>query len=358
MWLKQEQESIVTKLNVEHLELYPRFIAGKAYAEFASYRNQNPHQQPKEEKLDANQDLRRLSFLLRHYGLRAHQWPEDASSESRKEQSLEKLRTNAGQHVISHLVTFEPQVDAQSIRLAIHEHLIPKEKPSGQNNEKSEEESLPSSIEGFLLPWLENPDVTCRFANSCPAPVAFNSHVGDGPTELYIAVLIVYERGPVYTEAELKALPKVSGFKWVPHGLALFSKYPLLYTLRDRLARHYLENAETPWRLTSQAIDLLTQRYVPTVPFTASLLNLQQFPTLDHSLSLVFEVLTVAMVLKLYTALLLEHRVILISSHYSVLGQLYVTEEVPLYIYISMYSPYSYIHISPYISIEPSPCVS
>lgn len=334
------------KLKQVHLDLYPRFITSRAYFEFASYRMiSSPNAV---EQLDATQDLRRLSFILRNYGLRMHQWPDDATTESKKQHTIENLRLKKGKKSISYIITFETayNVEAGSIRINLNQHSLPHQKHP---------DPLPTGIEGFLVPWCLDLDKVYITSVTCPKPHAFNTFMVDGPTELYVACLIVYKPGPDWTREELE-MTKVNGSRWVPFGVAIFSKYPLLDHLRRRITVHYENNHVDPWELYEEDVEQLATAFLGHEPIaidssvSPASMKMQE---LDYSLELLFETLDIATIILTFTALLLECRVLFISSQHSVNARLAETFRMLLH---PLKWPHVYLPVLPGLMLQCIQC--
>ncbi|RLN72991.1 hypothetical protein BBJ28_00023848, partial [Nothophytophthora sp. Chile5] len=402
--LQAEQDAILTKFSLIHLELYHRFLTSRAYAEFALY----PKLSPEDEK-DSIDDSMRLSSLLLSYGLRAHHWvgsssgssssPSSNSSTSSssspdaiasrdgettapKKKTLEVLRAARSYEAISGVLTFEAMavpasadtgdvgLDGDSawfedpIELSVVQHPLPHD-PTPHVVDKS--------IENFLVPWSANPRHVVLTAPSCPPPLAFNFRMGDSSAgasaaELFAACIVLYKPAPPLSRRALETqrVDAAAGCRWIPYGVCALSKFPLVDLLRQRLAEAYefILELETiavaaatngdgngvlhdaaggvpAFQLDKKVLAKLTRAvtkehialYHQPSPLPASPLLeasnstpaatatalLTALPRLDHSVRLLFDTLDVSTVLLVFTAALLESRILLVSSYLSVL---------------------------------------
>ncbi|KAG2530528.1 hypothetical protein JM16_000864 [Phytophthora kernoviae] len=395
--LQAEQNAILTKFSLIHLELYHRFLTSRAYAEFALY----PKLSPEDEK-DSIDDSMRLSSLLLSYGLRAHHWAGGSSGSSSssgsstssfsamssrdgettlpKKKTLDSLRTARSFEAISGVLTFEAMAvpitadEAESadgnsgasfddvIELRVVQHPLPHD-PTPHVVDKS--------VENFLVPWSADPRHVVLTAPTCPAPLAFNFRMGDSSAgasaaELFAACVVLYKPAPPLSRYALETtrIDGKAGCRWVPYGVCILSKFPLMDLLRERLAEAYefileLEtiaaaNGDTKevlrngsggdsrvFQLDRKVLAKLTRAVskehvsqyhqtsvLPESPLleasgltpkaTATSL-LAALPRLDHSVRLLFDTLDVSTVLLVFTAALLENRILLVSSYLSVL---------------------------------------
>ncbi|CEG35099.1 Uncharacterized conserved protein, contains DENN and RUN domains [Plasmopara halstedii] len=389
--LQAEQDAILTKFSLIHLELYHRFLTSRAYAEFALY----PKLSPEDEK-DSIDDSWRLSALLLSYGLRAHHWCGGASNSSSlngslsaslpnvhdgeatlpKKKTLDSLCTTRSFEAISGVLTFE----AISVSVTVDDENGSDSNISGVFKDPIElhiiQHPLPhdpvphvvdKSIEHFLVPWSENPRHVVLTAPSCPAPMAFNFRMGDSSAgasaaELFAACVILYKPAPPLSRRALESsrIDLASGSRWVPYGVCVLSKFPMVDLLRERLAEAYEFNLELetiaasktdgkrifqsggqPFRLDKKVLAKLTrsiskedisQYHQPSplpesplleasglTPKATAASLLAALPRLDHSVRLLFDTLDISTVLLVFTAALLENRILLVSSYLSVL---------------------------------------
>ncbi|KAF1773198.1 RGS domain [Phytophthora cactorum] len=377
--LQAEQDAILTKFSLIHLELYHRFLTSRAYAEFALYPKLSP-----EDERDSIDDSMRLSALLLSYGLRAHHWAGGSSSSSTsassssardeasapKKKTLDSLRTARSFEAISGVLTFE----AVSIPMATEEaEMIPTNMTVVLQHPLPHDPTphiVDKSVENFLVPWSADPRHVVLTAPSCPAPLAFNFRMGDSSAgasaaELFAACVVLYKPAPPLSRRALESsrIDSTSGCRWVPYGVCVLSKFPMVDLLRERLAEAYefileletiaataaansdgkeiLHNAGQGFKLDKKVLAKLTRSVskehisqyhqpspLPESPLleasrltpkaTASSL-LAALPRLDHSVRLLFDTLDVSTVLLVFTAALLENRILLVSSYLSVL---------------------------------------
>lgn len=360
--LQLEQDDIIAKFNLIHNELYHRFLTSRAYAEFALYARVSSDA---DESID---DTMRLSALLLSYGLRAHYWPE-GSRESQKKRSLEVLHSTRGYEAICGVLTFEAMAtnapaSASGVELRVVQHPLPHD-PTPH--------ALDKSIESFLVPWSDDPHNVVLTAATCPPPMAFNFRMGDSSsaTELFAACIVIYKPAPVLSvkQFEKLRLDAKGASRWVPYGVCIASKFPLVDLLRARLAEAYefileLETIEAAREKLQRAAGSPPKPALGREPFTlekkvlskiaraVSLENISLYhqpppspaptpsslsassslpssastaamlatlPRLDHSIRLLFDTLDIATVLLVFTAALFESRILFISSYRSVL---------------------------------------
>ncbi|GMF25553.1 unnamed protein product [Phytophthora fragariaefolia] len=395
--LQAEQDAILTKFSLIHLELYHRFLTSRAYAEFALY----PKLSAEDEK-DAIDDSMRLSGLLLSYGLRAHHWTGGSASSSSsstsssssssssgsretettasKKKTLDSLRTARSFEAVSGVLTFEAVPAPMSledvekgadengdalfedhIELQVVQHPLPHD-PAPHPVDKS--------VENFLVPWCADPRHVVLTAPTCPAPLAFNFRMGDSSAgasaaELFAACIVFYKPAPPLSRRVLESsrINPTAGCRWVPYGVCVLSKFPMVDLLRERLAEAYefileletiaaaaaangdgtevLQSGGQGFQLDKKVLAKLTravskehvsQYHQPSPLPESSLLEasgltpkatsaslLAALPRLDHSVRLLFDTLDVSTVLLVFTAALLENRILLVSSYLSVL---------------------------------------
>ncbi|DAZ99998.1 TPA: hypothetical protein N0F65_002002 [Lagenidium giganteum] len=367
--LQSEQDAIISKFSIIHLELYHRFLTSHAYTEFSLY--------PKvPEGEDGMDDSRRLSSLLLSYGLRAHFWPEDASRESQKKRSLEVLHTSRGYEAICGVLTFEAMLSENSaepgsIELRVMQHPLPHD-PTPQPIDKS--------IETFLIPWCQDPHFVVLTAPTCPAPVAFNFRMGDNSSasssELYAACVIIYKPAPILPSKHFERvrLESKGGCRWVPYGICILSRFALVDLLRERLAEAYefiveIEAIEAankasnptpvsvlrkePFQIDKKLLSKLARAVslengapygIASVPPPQSVPVGLGLPKIDHSVRMLFDTLDISTVLLVFTAALLEGRIILVSSYLSVLMR--VGESLKALLYPLLW-PHVYLPVLP-----------
>lgn len=399
--LQHEQDNIIAKFSLIHLELYHRFLTSRAYAEFSLY----PRIAEGDESID---DMMRLSSLLLSYGLRAHHWPE-GSRETQKKRSLEVLHSARGFEAICGVLTFEAMAVSSSsssgsdptrvggggVELRVLQHPLPHD-PTPHPIDKS--------IENFLVPWSDDPQNVMLTASTCPAPMAFNFRMGDSSssTELFAACVVIYKPAPVLSvkQFEKLRLDAQGGSRWVPYGVCIVSKFPLVDLLRERLAEAYefileLETIEaakeklqragvsalTPPKSTKEPFSLdkkvlskvaravslenISLYHQPSAsslsPLTTSVISpatsslagsaaassaaiLATLPRLDHSIRILFDTLDISTVLMVFTAALFESRILFISSYWSVLMK--VSESLRALMYPLLW-PHVYLPVLP-----------
>ncbi|RHY32315.1 hypothetical protein DYB32_002668 [Aphanomyces invadans] len=265
--LHHKQEQIVQKLQDMHSELYFRFIASHAYAEFVLY----AHDQD---------STRRLSELMLLYGLRAHVSPGGRPD--------------------------PPPLDAlpaEWIEAIVHFESVP------SSPAKYELKSTPhfgaakldgGGIDAFLVPWCKNAHNECRIKSlTCPTPFAFNTHMLMGDIELFAAVLTLFR--PHWDDPT----------SFLPYGVAIYSRYPLHTTLRQRLSEVF-----------EKCISGFASSMIATLsaPLRVTFPRLLSLPCIDFSLALLFDTLDLTNIVTLFTAALVECRILLISSQFTVLA--------------------------------------
>jgi len=395
--LQAEQDNIIAKFSLIHLELYHRFLTSRAYAEFALYPSMPlpPSHAADGGADDAKADFdavpvddsMRLSALLLSYGLRAHQWSEPASRDTQRKRSLEVLHSARGFEAICGVLTFEAMsssssasqittdmlaVDDGAVELRVVQHPLPHD-PTPQAVDKS--------IENFLIPWSTDSREVVLCAPTCPAPTAFNFRMGDSSSgsELFAACMLIYKPAPPLSlrQLETQKLDVSASCRWIPYGVCILSKFPLVDLLRERLseAYEYILDLETqssgghrggnqPFVLEKKVLsklarpvsaDNISQYHQPPVslpslsmtPSTTSLsvtALLKTLPRLDYSVRLLFDTLDVSTVLTVFTAALFECRILFLSSYLSVL--LKVSESLRALMYPLLW-PHVYLPVLP-----------
>lgn len=380
--LQHEQDNIIAKFSLIHLELYHRFLTSRAYAEFALY----PNVPEGGEYID---DLMRLSALLLSYGLRAHHWP-DASRETQRKRSLEVLHSARGYEAIAGVLTFESmprsESGSNSLELRVAQHPLPHDPTPA---------AMDKSIENFLVPWFEDTHNVMRISASCPPPVAFNFRMGDqsSSTELFAACLVIFKPAPMLSVQELEKIRLEEDSRWVPYGVCITSKFPLVDLLRDRLAEAYefileLESLNSknrnaapsngrstppprePFQLDKKVLAKLARpvslenisqfHHQSSASFPSSLAKkttpgamLALLPRLDHSVRLLFDTLDISTVLMVFTAALQENRILFVSSYMSVLMK--VCESLRALLYPLLW-PHVYLPVLPACMLQYLEC--
>ncbi|CAH0493507.1 unnamed protein product [Peronospora farinosa] len=394
--LQAEQDAILTKFSLLHLELYHRFLTSRAYAEFSLY----PKLLPEDEK-DSIDDSMRLSALLMSYGLRAHHWAGggtgsstsngstlsssstacDAASSTPKKKTLDSLRSARSFDAISGVLTFEAvsvpmtaeKAESDTDETGVYEDPIELQVVQHQLPHDPTTHVVDKSVENFLVPWSADPRHVVLTASSCPAPLAFNFRMGDSSAgasaaELFAACIVLYKPAPPLSWCMLKTsrIESSRGCRWVPYGVCVLSKFPMVDLLRERLAEAYefileletiaaaaptstttadgngtIQNGGQGFQLDKKVLAKLTravskeqisQYHQPSplpksplleasglTPKASAASLLAALPRLDHSVRLLFDTLDVSTVLLMFTAALLENRILLVSSYFSVL---------------------------------------
>ncbi|TDH65328.1 hypothetical protein CCR75_000708 [Bremia lactucae] len=390
--LQAEQDAILAKFSLIHLELYHRFLTSRAYAEFALY----PKLSSEDEK-DSIDDSWRLSALLLSYGLRAHQWSDvntssssqngslsasytsvhDAETSAPKKKNLDCLRSARSYEAISCVLTFEAvsvsltaeerEIDSCNDFSGVFEDPIELQVIQHPVSHDSKIYVVDKSVENFLIPWSADSRHVVLIAPSCPPPLAFNFRMGDSSAgasaaELFAACVVLYKPAPPLSRRALETsrIDPESGSRWVPYGVCVLSNFPIVDLLRERLAEAYeflLELETIAASAAAKTDDLNSSRYsfqldkkvlakltrsiskehiskyhqpspLPESPLleasgltpkaTAASL-LAALPRLDHSVRLLFDTLDISTVLLVFTAALLENRILFVSSYLSVL---------------------------------------
>lgn len=189
--------------------------------------------------------------------------------------------------------------------------------------------AIPDHVEAFFCPA----GAEVIRATTCPAPKLFHMTIGNSEKAFYGACLTRYvaqsddsQLGPL----EL-VLRETDGLEvYVPVGLCLISRYPILDTLKQRLNDLHVT-------MRSDASYFRDPAWVPTPAEMAELLAPFDFTTVasssanavatlpslttyvDFSMEELFNCLSVENVVALVTCMLLERQVVLVSSRYSVL---------------------------------------
>lgn len=185
--------------------------------------------------------------------------------------------------------------------------------------------AIPDHVEAFFCPS----GAEIIRAKTCPEPKLFHMTIGNSEKAFYGACLTRYV--PQSDESQLGPLELVlreaEGLEvYVPVGLCLISRYPILDTLKKRLNDMHLEMksdeayfSDPNWVPTDpQMSDLLSPFDFTTVAASSSLLpSLSSY--VDFSMEELFNCLSVENVIALVTCILLERQVVLVSSRYSVL---------------------------------------
>ncbi|KAG6974562.1 hypothetical protein JG687_00000278 [Phytophthora cactorum] len=316
--LQAEQDAILTKFSLIHLELYHRFLTSRAYAEFALYPKLSP-----EDERDSIDDSMRLSALLLSYGLRAHHWAGGSSSSSTsassssardeasapKKKTLDSLRTARSFEAISGVLTFE----AVSIPMATEEA----ENDTDEHDGGVFEDPIELQVVQHPLPHDPTPHIVDKSVENFLVPWSAD------PRHVFPMVDLLRERLAEAYEfiLELETIAATaaanSDGKEILHnagqGFKLDKK--VLAKLTRSVSKEHISQYHQPSPLPESPL-LEASRLTPKA--TASSL-LAALPRLDHSVRLLFDTLDVSTVLLVFTAALLENRILLVSSYLSVL---------------------------------------
>ncbi|GAB9468818.1 Myotubularin-related protein 13 [Globisporangium polare] len=193
--------------------------------------------------------------------------------------------------------------------------------------------AIPDHVEAFFCPS----GAEIIRAKSCPEPKLFHMTIGNSEKAFYGACLTRYV--PQSDDSQLGPLELVlretEGLEvYVPVGLCLISRYPILDTLKKRLNDMHLgmRNANETYFSdphwvpnAAQMGDLLSPFDFTTIAtnsgssssLSTSLPNLANY--VDFSMEELFNCLSIENVVALVTCMLLERQVVLLSSRYSVL---------------------------------------
>nr|CCA21087.1 conserved hypothetical protein [Albugo laibachii Nc14] len=377
--LQQEQDSIMEKFGTKHLELYHRFLTSRAYAEFSLYHTVPPS------TLDASSmdDFQRLATLLLDYGLRAHTWPAEMSRFESKKYELSGFVLEQGNDAMAGIMTFEAIEDStgqgQSSKYSIKivEH---------SKSKDSETHTLDKMFESFLVPWSTDPFDVVSSEESRPSPIAFNFRVGDSnsSTALNAACLVMHKLSPGSICSD-----GLSKCYWIPYGICITSKFSLVDTLRERISEAFeyviesdVLNTNTPPEESEQVFaehrigervsrdmdpkliaklarpvrvenekHMHVTRYMKSFSDQPKVLSslpksspLAIIPLLDHSVRPLFDLLDVSTLILVFSALLLECRVLFISSYLSVLFKAAETAKALIY---PLLWPHIYVPVLP-----------
>lgn len=254
-----------------------------------------------------------------------HSWENDESAESKACHTLESFSTNVKASPVQYVVTLSTKTstmgDTTNTRLVLTNYPVPGN------------DTLQASMDSYLVPWMNDPNHVYQISTTCPEPILFNTFIIDGTDELYVSVLLVYEPGPIYTEMELTTQGPIKGTKWVPTGVCLFSKYPFVNQLQQRLS-HYLQDY-MKLNDASKSIHQLSTISSFTMPVLPKLylnhLTGIDLPSIDISLCILFRTLSMTTILDIFSTILLEGRILFISSSYNTLVQIIEGFRVLLY---------------------------
>ncbi|RLN74283.1 hypothetical protein BBJ28_00006234 [Nothophytophthora sp. Chile5] len=236
--------------------------------------------------------------------------------------------------LISSVLSFRLDVNDRTrpeiIKEVLHTLADPKNH-SGSSSDLHHHHAIPDHVEAFFCP--SGADVIR--STTRPEPSLFHLTIGNAEKAFFGACLTRYV--PLSDSTKLGPLEQVlretEGLEvYIPVGLCVISRYPILGTLKQRLdALHasmqddeaYLSDAN--WLPTAaQMADLLCPFDFAAATASAaspdavtSLSALDKY--VDFSMEELFSCLSVEHVVALVTCMLLERQVVLVSSRYSVL---------------------------------------
>ncbi|KAJ0391041.1 hypothetical protein P43SY_010347 [Pythium insidiosum] len=180
--------------------------------------------------------------------------------------------------------------------------------------------ALPDHVEAFFCPSGAN----IIRARSKPEPKLFHMTIGNADKAFYGACLTRYV--PLEDDSQLGPLELVlretEGLEvFIPVGVCIVSRYPILNTLKQRLEDLHVELQDDPqyqsnagWEPTSAQMDRLLS------PFDFSSIPLGQLNSyVDFSMEELFNCLSIDNVVALVNSMMLERQIVLVSSRYSVL---------------------------------------
>lgn len=187
--------------------------------------------------------------------------------------------------------------------------------------------AIPEHVESFFCPG----GAQVIRAKSRPEPKLFHMTIGSSDKSFYAACLTRYvaQRDDSQLTPLEMVLRETEGLEvYVPVGICIISRYPILNTLKLRLnAMHVnLMNDEDyvhdPYWMPSQAhmaellapFDFTTTAVDPSTPTLSQLTNF-----VDFSMEELFNCLSVENVVALVSSVMLERQIVLVSSQYSVL---------------------------------------
>lgn len=189
--------------------------------------------------------------------------------------------------------------------------------------------AIPDHVEAFFCPS----GAEAVLAKTRPEPKLFHMTIGNSEKAFYGACLTRYvamsdesQLGPL----EL-ALRETEGLEvYVPAGVCLISRYPILDTLKKRLNDLHVGMrsddayfSDPTWAPTAAHMAELLSPFDFTAMATGATKALSSLPSLadyvDFSMEELFNCLSIENVVALVTCILLERQVVLLSSRYSVL---------------------------------------
>lgn len=377
--LQQEQDSIMERFGTKHLELYHRFLTSRAYAEFSLYHKVPPSTSD----ASSMDDFQRLATLLLDYGLRAHTWPAEMSRFNCK--IYEPSGLGSGQEIdpITGIMTFEAiedlidQQHTTKFQMQIVQHY---------RADTPEVHALDKMFESFLVPWSRDPFDVLSTGESRPSPIAYNFRVGDSSssTALNAACLVMHKQ----SSASI-CRNGISKCHWVPYGICITSKFPLVDTLRERITEafevvverdvlkttksskesnlasvehknrekvsHELDPKLVAKLARSMGVENEKQmhvtRYMKSFSSQPKVLSslpksspLSVIPSLDYSVRPLFDLLDISTLILVFSAILLESRVLFISSYFSVL---FKAAEIAKALIYPLLWPHIYVPVLP-----------
>ncbi|CEG36399.1 hypothetical protein L915_04973 [Plasmopara halstedii] len=229
--------------------------------------------------------------------------------------------------VISFRLDMNDRSHSEMVKEVLHTLADPNEH-SETSSDLYHHHAIPDHVEAFFCP--SGADVVR--STTCPEPLLFYMTIGNADKAFYGACLTRYV--PLNDPSKLNPLEQVlqetEGLEvFVPAGLCIISRYPILDTLKQRLNVLH----------TTMQDDVVYRSDVNWLPSAAQMANLlspfdfacatplqdsvKAFSTLDHhvdfSMEELFCCLSVEHVVDLVTCMLLERQIVLVSSRYSVL---------------------------------------
>jgi hypothetical protein len=183
--------------------------------------------------------------------------------------------------------------------------------------------ALPDHVESFFCPS----GVKVIRARERPAPKLFHMTIGNADKSFYGACLTRYV--PQDDDSQLGPLEQVlretEGLEvFIPVGICIVSRYPILNTLKKRLENLHVELQDdeaymesSTWKPTDAQLEELLSPFDFSVAVNGSFTNLNDY--VDFSMEELFNCLSIENVVALVTCMMLERQVVLVSSRYSVL---------------------------------------
>lgn len=233
--------------------------------------------------------------------------------------------------LISSILSFHLDVNDRSHSQLVKQVLHTLADPTKQSESSSDvyhHHAIPDHIEAFFRPSGE--DVV--HSSTCPQPSLFYMTIGNADKAFYGACLTRYV--PLNDPSKLGPLEQVlqetEGLEvYVPAGLCIISRYPILDTLKQRLnSLHAAMQDDEVYLSDINWLPSTHQMAKLLMPFdfaTATALNdsVKSLSALDmyvdFSMEELFSCLSVEHVIDLITCMLLERQIVLVSSRYSVL---------------------------------------